>query len=87
MQGLAYLLVYVSSGSLSFGVFAVFIYLVLIVAFGWCYFRGRVFPQDESPGTSRLGGESLLPMVMKTSGLDISMVGGPLPVLPTSLSK
>ena len=41
---------------------------------------GRVFPQDESPGTTRLGGESLLPMVMKTSGLDISMVGGPLPV-------
>ena len=39
---------------------------------------GRGFPQDESPGTSSLGGESLLPMVMKTSGLDISIVGGPL---------
>ena len=92
-------------------------YLVLIVAFQWCYFiffsflfflkgtgtethllqktkkktktktknqtngatlGGRGFPQDESPGTSSLGGESLLPMVMKTSGLDISIVGGPL---------
>ena len=43
MQVLAYLLVYASSGSLSFRVFAVFIYLVLIVAFGWCYFRGKSF--------------------------------------------
>ena len=35
IQVLAYLLVYDSSGNLSFRVFAVFIYLVLIVAFWW----------------------------------------------------
>ena len=50
----------------------------------------RSFPQDESPGTSRLGEDSLLPMVMKTSRSDTPVAGCPLPGLhgcSVSLSK
>lgn len=38
----------------------------------------RSFPQDESPGTSRLGEDSPLPMVMKTSRSDTPVAGCPL---------